>query len=84
MDHKFITLFDFHTYSCEVIYMYPHLKKKKVGFFSDTIKQDSQTLYDYDLTCDSRFDDLNLVSRSQVCHKHQMQIVCFRFLSTVV
>ena len=31
----------------------------------------------------TRFDDLDLISRSQVCQKHTLQIV-FRFLSTVV
>ena len=31
-----------------------------------------------------RFDDLALVSSSQVCDKHKLQIVFFRFLSNVV
>ena len=32
----------------------------------------------------SRCGDFNLVSRSQVCQKDQMQIVRFTFLSTVI
>ena len=31
----------------------------------------------------TRFDDLDLISRSQVCRNHQLQNVC-RFLSTVI
>ena len=46
-----------------------------------------QTLYDnnlaMDLTVHTIFDDLDLISRSQVCQNYSLQIV-FRFLSTVV
>ena len=45
------------------------------------------TLRDYDLAQDpairTRFDDLDLISRSQVCQNHKLQIV-FGFLFTVV
>ena len=52
----------------------------------------SRTLLKYNLAQDlhfqCRFDDLDFVSRSQVCQKHEQQIVGFiffiRFLSTVV
>ena len=36
------------------------------------------------LHCQSRFDDLDFVSRSQVYQKYKLQIVCFGFLSYVV
>ena len=46
-----------------------------------------QTLRDYNLaqglSVHIRFDDLDLISRSQICQDHKLQIV-FRFLSTVV
>ena len=46
-----------------------------------------QTLHDYDLAwgpaIHTRFDDLDLISRSEVSQNHKKQIV-FRFLSTVV
>ena len=46
-----------------------------------------QTLHHYNraqgLAIHTRFDDLDLTSRLQVCQIHQLQIV-FRFLSTVV
>ena len=45
------------------------------------------TLRDYDLaqglTIHARFDDLDLISRSQVCQNHALQTV-FIFLSSVV
>ena len=46
-----------------------------------------QTLHVYNhaqgLAIYVKFDDLDLISRSQVCQNHKRQIV-FRFLSTVV
>ena len=46
-----------------------------------------QTVRDYylarGLAIHTRFDDLDLISRSQVCQNHKLQIG-FRFLSTVV
>ena len=46
-----------------------------------------QMLHDYNLALglnfQSRFDDFDSVSRSQVCQKYKLQIVLFRFLSTV-
>ena len=46
------------------------------------------SLHHYNLTWGLHFycgfDDLDFVSRSQVCQKYKLQIVLFRFLSTVV
>ena len=46
-----------------------------------------QTLRDFNsargLAIRNRFDDLDLISRSQVCQNHKLQIL-FRFLSTVL
>ena len=44
-----------------------------------------QTLHAYNLAfgkpIHTRFDDLNLILKSQVCEKPKLQILCFRFLS---
>ena len=61
-----------------------------LGFFSDIIKAKSfnYSLHDYNLYLGlhfhSRFDDLDLISRSQVCQKCEVQIACFKFLSSVL
>ena len=45
-------------------------------------------LHGYDLVCDllshARTDDVDLVSRSQVCHKCKLQIALFRVMLSVV
>ena len=58
-------------------------------FFLDTIKTRSfkYALIDnlaWDQHCHSRFDDLDFVSRSQLCQKYKLQIACLGFLSSVV
>ena len=62
--------------------MFPHLENIYVGFFSDTMRTRAfKTLHDYNLAWDlhfhCRFDDLDFVSRSQVCQKYKVQIVLF-------
>ena len=56
-------------------------------FGSYCVKEVFQTLHDYnvaqDLAIRTRCDDLDLISRSQVCPNHKLQIVS-GFLSTVV
>ena len=53
-----------------------------------SLAQGLNTLYDYDLTSSprihTRFDDLDLVLGSHVCHKDKLQTVLFQFLSSVV
>ena len=71
---------------------WPFLKKRMVSFFLFVFccwhhsSKTFQTLHDYNLAwglaVHTRFDDLDLISRSQVCQNHKLQIV-FRFLSTV-
>ena len=68
-------------------------KKKKLharkiifnaGLFSDADSEIFQTLHDYNLArglgFHRRFDDLDTVSKLQLCQKYEMQIVLFRFL----
>ena len=75
----------FCTYSREISNMFPDLTKTlTLDFLMDTI---FQTLHDYNfargLAVHTRFDDLECISRSQVCEILKLQIV-FRFLSAVV
>ena len=62
---KYTIVVDFHTYSYELIDAF------QVKFF--------QTLHYYSLSrslpIDSRFDDLDLVPRSQVCQNHKLKVV---------
>ena len=44
------------------------------GFFCTTLQYDNLA---WDLTIHARFDDLDLVSVSQVCQNHKLQIVFF-------
>ena len=73
-DHEYIT-FDDCTYSKEIIDMYPHLKTTLAqSFYWTPLEQDFSNLCDYNLAwslhCHSRFDDLEVVSRSQVYQKY--------------
>ena len=77
VDHEYATIFDLPSCSREIIDIFPHLKKKfNVGFFLDTIKARSFKLcmidfnLAWDLHCHSRFNDLDLVSRTQLCQKY--------------
>ena len=77
--------FYFSTCLSEIIDIFPCLKKAhfNIGFFSDTIKARSFKLcMTIALLC--RFDDLDFVSRSQVCQRSKLQIECFGFLSSDV
>ena len=63
-----------------------HKKIKTLTFSCIPLKRAVQTLHDYNLGQGLHFhfrlDDLDLGSRSQVCQKHQLQIVCFGFFSS--
>ena len=52
-------------------------------FLGHCLREIFQTLHDYNLAWDLQvrtwFDDLDLVSRSHMCQKHKVQIVCFSF-----
>ena len=62
-------------------------KTLMLAFLADTDKGRSFKVFDSNLVhgpaIHIRFDDLHLISRSQVCLNHKLQIV-FRFLYTVV
>ena len=77
--------FYFHTYSREIIDMFPDLTKKiNVDVFADTVQaRFCQPFKIITLTIHTRFDDLDLVSRSHMCQNHRL-LILFRFLSTVV
>ena len=82
--------FCFCFYSREIIDIFSHLKKCfNVAFFSDTGKARSVKLcmiitsFRVYIFMEG-FYNLDFVSGSQVCHKYQLQIVQFRFLSTVI
>ena len=53
-------------------------------FGKHCLKEVFQTLHDYNLAfglaIHTRFDDLDLISRSQGCQKYEVKIVLFRFL----
>ena len=77
----------FCTYSRELIDMFSDLTKTLSWLFGGRcLRRVFQTLRDYDLAQDpairTRFDDLDLISRSQVCQNHKLQIV-FRFMYIV-
>ena len=76
------------TYSRELIDMFSDLTKTLSWLFGGhCLRRVFQTLRDYDLAKDpaicTRFDDLDLISRSQVCQNHKLQLVS-GFLSIVV
>ena len=71
---------DFHTYSREIIDVFPDLTKLfNMGFFCGRcLKEVFQTLLDYylaSLPIHTRCKDLDLVSRSQVYQNYKLQIV---------
>ena len=70
--------------------MLSDLTQKKplmLAFWQTLFREVFQTVCGHNLAqgpaIHTRFDDLDLISRSQVCQNHKLQIV-FRFLSTVV
>ena len=84
-----IPLFFFRTYSREIIDMFPYMDKNFiVGSHRHCSGVVFKTLHNYNLAwglpiC-TRFGDLDLVSKSQVCQNHKLQIVFFSFLYTIV
>ena len=61
--------------------------KGDIGFLADSVREVFKILHGYNLAwglaIHTRFDDLDLISRSRVCQNYKQYIV-FRFLSTVV
>ena len=70
--------------------MFLHFGKKKLmlAFLGHHLNKIFQTVHNYDpawgLHCHSRLDELDFVSKSQVCQEYKLQILCFGFLSSVV
>ena len=80
--------FYFCTCSREIIDIFSHFKDiLTVVFLGHHWSKIFQILLYYNLACglhfDSRFDDLDFVSRSQVCQKYKLQTVCLGPLSSV-
>ena len=66
--------------------MFPDLTKPLTAAFSWTLYRRSIKLcvtITWGLQIYTVFDDCGLVSRSHMCQKHQLQVVVFRFLSTI-
>ena len=85
--YEYITIFDFHTCSREIIDTFSHLEKN-TPFFLVHLKfklkaRSLKTLHDYNLAhglrfyC--RFDELDFVSILQMCQKYKVQIVLCTF-----
>ena len=77
--HEYTTIFDLCTYSREVIDVFPDLTTTFSLAFSWTLSEVFQLLHYFNfawgLPIHLRFDDFDLVSRSQVCQNHKLQIV---------
>ena len=77
--------FIFCTCSREIIVMFSDLTKTLI--LAHCLKEAFQTLHDYylarGLPIYTRFDDLDLIPKLQVCQNHKLQIVV-KLLSTVV
>ena len=80
--HECATILDFCIYSREIIKMFPDLGKKHLNhwLFPDTVQTSFfQTSHNYNLAWSlpiyTRFDDLDLVSRSQVCWHQKLKIL---------
>ena len=76
------TAFTFHIlmHSREIIDVFWCDKNLNFSFFSDNVFARSFKLHGYDLVCDvqshARTDDIDLVSRSQVCHNANCKLLC--------
>ena len=80
----------FRTNSKEIIDVF-FIKKKSnnnASFSANTFKAGSFKLHNYNFACDLHcrpgVDDIDLVSRSQVCQKHELQIACFSIFHTLL
>ena len=85
----YITIFDFPTYSREVNDNFPDLTKTfYIGVFQTLVRWRLLILYGYNhawgLPICIMFDDLDLVSRLQVCKKRKLKGTFFRFFSSVI
>ena len=67
----------------DIIDMFPTWQKPAV-LFSATASEASQTLHGYNpgvfVPTEARLGDLGLVSRLQACWKHNLLLLCFRFV----
>ena len=82
---------NFCLYTRGIIEIFAHLKKNNIGFFLNPIVASSFELCMiitsfgvYVHIFHAQFDNLDLVTRSQVCQKCKLEIACIRFLSSVV
>ena len=81
-------LFTLKKYSGEIIDVFSDLTKTlTLAFWQTLFKGGLSNLRDYNLVrglaIHTRFDDLELILRSQVCQNNKLQVV-FRFLSNVI
>ena len=77
---KILLFFYFRSYSVETIDMFPDLiKTERCLLLRHCSREVFQTLHDHKvvrgLANHSRFDDLDLTSKSQVCQNDKLQIV---------